>query len=147
MASDIRLSAEDVAALKNKLNNFKHTRPLMARIGRAIHTNTQMNFKRGVDPSGQPWLPIGPRYKKGKPPQIGGQPLRDTLRLQRSIVSEHTDTTATIGTNVVYGAAHNFGIPGKLPQRQFLGIHTRQVDIINRIADTWLKERLEHAQP
>jgi phage virion morphogenesis protein len=136
-SADITLSAQDIAALKAKLNNFKHTRPLMARIGRAIHTDTMLNFKRGVSPDGVPWLPIKHRT---------GQPLRDTGRLQRSITWENTDTVARIGTHVIYAAAHNFGIEGKLPQRQFIGIGKKQVDIINRIADKWLQERLEHAQ-
>ena len=62
--------------------------------------------------------------------------------------AEATDTQATIGTNVVYAAAHNFGMPGrgaapKLPQRQFIGIAQPQVRLINRIADQWLKEVLD----
>ena len=38
---------------------------------------------------------------------------------------------------------HNDGVPGKLPRRQFLGIAQPQVQLINRVADKWLKEVLD----
>ena len=106
----------------------------MQRIGRALHADTMMRFRRGVSPDGTPWLPLKTRQ---------GQPLRDTGRLQRSITWDSTDDQAVIGTNVVYARAHNDGVPGKLPRRQFLGIAQPQVVMINRIADQWLKEVLD----
>ena len=132
-SASITLYQGDVDAINDKLGNLHNQAQLMKRIGRAMHSNTLMNFKRGHEPNGTPWLPL--KIRKG-------QPLRDTGRLMRSITWESNHNTATIGTNVIYGAAHNFGIPGKLPARQFIGITPKQVDIINGIADQWLNEVL-----
>jgi phage virion morphogenesis protein len=138
MAS-ITLHQQDLNELLNVTTRLQQHRKLMHRIGRAVHSDTLLRFRAAKAPDGTPWLPLKTRR---------GQPLRDTGRLQRSITWEATDTQATIGTNVAYGAAHNFGVPGrgaapKLPQRQFIGIAQPQVALINRIADQWLKEVLD----
>jgi phage virion morphogenesis protein len=132
MAS-ITLHQQDLNALLNVTTRLQQHRKLMHRIGRAVHSDTLLRFRAAKAPDGTPWLPLKTRQ---------GKPLRDTGRLQRSITWEATDTQATIGTNVVYARAHNQGISGKLPQRQFIGIAQPQVALINRIADQWLKEVL-----
>jgi phage virion morphogenesis protein len=133
MAS-ITLHQQDLNELLNVTTRLQQHRKLMHRIGRAVHGDTLLRFRAAKAPDGTPWLPLKTRR---------GQALRDTGRLQRSITWEATDTQATIGTNVVYARAHNQGIPGKLPQRQFIGIAQPQVALINRIADQWLKEVLD----
>jgi phage virion morphogenesis protein len=133
MAS-ITLATQDINALLATAYGVSQTTTLMARIGRAIHTNTLMNFKRGVEPDGTPWLPITHR---------SGQPLRDTGRLQRSITWESDKDTAVVGTNVVYARAHNFGVVGGVPPRTFLGLAAPQHAIVERIADKWMNEVLD----
>ena len=133
-AGHITLHQQELQQLLNTTEGLQQQRTLMARIGRAVHADTLMRFRAGKAPDGTPWLPLKTRQ---------GQPLRDTGRLQRSITWESNDDTATIGTHVVYAAAHNFGVPGKLPRRQFIGIAAPQVQLINRIADQWLKEVLD----
>ena len=130
----ITLHQQELQALLNTTEGLQQQRKLMERIGRGIHADTMMRFRAGKAPDGTPWLPLKTRQ---------GQPLRDTGRLQRSITFATTETAAVIGTNVVYARAHNQGIPGKLPRRQFLGIAQPQVALINRIADQWIKEVLD----
>ena len=133
MASII-LHQQELQQLLNTTQGLQQQRNLMNRIGRAVHADTLMRFRQGKAPDGTPWLPLKTRQ---------GQPLRDTGRLQRSITWESTDDQAVIGTNVVYARAHNDGLPGKLPRRRFLGIAQPQVQLINRIADKWVKEVLD----
>jgi phage virion morphogenesis protein len=133
-AGHIILHQQDLHELLDVTTRLQQHRTLMNRIGRAVHTDTMMRFRAGKAPDGTPWLALKTRQ---------GQPLRDTGRLQRSITWESNASSATIGTNVVYARAHNVGVPGKLPQRQFLGIAQPQVTLINRIADQWLKEVLD----
>ena len=133
-AGHITLHQQDLNNLLDVTTRLQQQRTLMQRIGRAVHADTMLRFKAGKAPDGTPWRPLTHRQ---------GQPLRDTGRLQRSITVATTETAAVIGTNVVYARAHNFGIPGKLPRRQFLGIAQPQVELINRIADQWIKEVLD----
>lgn len=39
-----------------------------------------------------------------------GQTLQDTGRLMGSVSTDHDDRQAVVGTNVVYGAIHQFGV-------------------------------------
>lgn len=129
-SASLTLATADINALAAKLSQVQHRRPLMLKIGRALKTNTQQNFRASRAPDGTPWLPL--KYRTGKP-------LLDTGRLRSSITFDATNDQVRIGTNVKYARAHNQGIPGKLPQRQFLGLAQPQVDLINSIADAWLE--------
>ena len=133
-AGHITLYQQDLQQLLDVTTRLQQQRTLMQRIGRAVHADTLLRFRSGKAPDGTPWAPLKTRQ---------GQPLRDTGRLQRSITVATTETAAVIGTNVVYARAHNQGIPGKLPRRQFLGIAQPQVELINRIADQWIEEVLD----
>jgi phage virion morphogenesis protein len=130
----ISLATQDINALLATAAGIHQTRALMAQLGRALHSNTLMNFRRGTEPDGTPWLPLKTRR---------GQPLRDTGRLMRSITWEANDDTAVIGTNVIYARAHNFGVVGKLLPRTFLGMAAPQHALVERIADKWMKEVLD----
>jgi phage virion morphogenesis protein len=136
MAS-ITLLQQDLDAVINATINLHKQSGLMKRIGRALHSDAMLNFRNSRAPDGAPWLPLKHRQ---------GQPLRDTGRLQRSITWKSNHDTAVIGTNVIYARAHNHGIPGKLPQRQFLGISSKQVNLVNGIADQWLQGILDGKQ-
>jgi phage virion morphogenesis protein len=136
-SASITLLQKDLDAVINATINLHKQAGLMKRIGRALHSDTMLNFRNSRSPDGTPWLPLKHRQ---------GQPLRDTGRLQRSITWTSNHNTATVGTNVIYARAHNDGIPGKLPQRQFLGISSKQVKLVNTIADRWLQEILDGKQ-
>lgn len=59
------------------------------------------------------------RWKQSKRARKeGGQTLRDTGRLFRSIKEQSTGTSAIVGTNVRYAAIHHFGGKIKHPARE-----------------------------
>ncbi|WP_368565501.1 phage virion morphogenesis protein [Pseudoxanthomonas sp. UTMC 1351] len=77
---------------------------IMQSIGRYMKTSTQMRFRTQAGPDGTPWTPSARAQAEG------GQTLRDSNRLFRSLSWHATSQYAEAGTNVVYGPAHHFGI-------------------------------------
>lgn len=74
--------------------------PVYQTIGRVLVNRIRLGFKLGASPFGSPWAALKIRR---------GQPLRDTGRLQRSIVANADAQGVTIGTNVRYASVHQFG--------------------------------------
>ncbi len=131
--------------------------PLLDQIGVTVVRFVKRTFVNSEDPmTRKKWDP-----PKGRP---GGQPLRDTGRLMRSITYERHGGSVHVGTNVLYAATQNFGdknrkskTPGKrlafmfdgqlvrplavvIPQRRFMPEnplpHELQGEISRRI-DKW----------
>lgn len=89
--------------------------PVYATVGRTLAARIRLCFKLGVDPWGNPWQAL--KFRKG-------QPLRDTGRLNRSIVSRVDGSGVTVGTNVQYAPVHQFGatiVPKNKPWLVFPG--------------------------
>jgi phage gpG-like protein len=74
------------------------------RVSRAVSEDAKTlvddGFARGIAPNGTPWKPL--RFR-------AGQPLRDTSRLQRSLVPVDTGRGFRISTSVRYAAVHQYG--------------------------------------
>lgn len=64
-----------------------------------------LGFQRSITPDGQPWKPSRRRGQV-----MGtGQILRDTARLQNSIIPRATETGLLVKSNVAYAAVHQYG--------------------------------------
>lgn len=103
MAGRITFKIDDskaVAKLQLVQSAAANPRPVYETIGRVLVNRIRLCFKLGVDPWGKPWAPL--KFRKG-------QPLRDTGRLNRSIVSRIDGSGVTVGTNVQYAPVHQFG--------------------------------------
>ncbi|EFN7273595.1 phage virion morphogenesis protein [Escherichia coli] len=74
--------------------------PAMRKIAGTLLTETQFNFLGEGRPG---WLPSLAATERD------GQTLQDTGRLMGSVSTNHDDRQAAVGTNVVYGAIHQFG--------------------------------------
>ena len=93
--------------------------PAMRKIAGTLLAETQFNF---LDEGRPGWMPSLAAEERD------GQTLQDTGRLMGSVSTDHDDRQAVVGTNVVYGAIHQFG--GKtgrnesveLPARPFLPV-------------------------
>jgi len=92
------------AGIADKLRELEQRaggmQPVFETIGRVLVNRIRLGFKMGASPLGSPWRALKIRR---------GQPLRDTGRLQRSIVANADPQGVTIGTNVRYAAVHQFG--------------------------------------
>lgn len=76
----------------------------MQGIARYMRTSAQLRFRSQTDPDGRSWWPSNRARKEG------GQTLRLTGRLMRSLTWRAGPAFAEAGTNVAYGAAHQFGV-------------------------------------
>lgn len=88
------------AKLAALLKATENPQPAYRTVGNTIVNRIRLCFKLGIDPWGSPWAKLKIR---------NGQPLRDTGRLQRSIVSKADATGVTIGTNLRQAPVHQFG--------------------------------------
>ncbi len=87
-----------------------NTTAMMATIAVGMRANTQKRFDHGVDPQGRTWAPLNSAYAATKSSSGGiliGLGMRGGLMGSLSI--DASPNTATVGTNKVYGAIHQFG--------------------------------------
>lgn len=103
MATKLKFEVNDAGArakLKALVAATGNMQPVFATVGRSIANRIRLCFKLGIDPWANPWAAL--KIRKG-------QPLRNTGRLQRSIVANPDKTGVTIGTNVRHAAVHQYG--------------------------------------
>lgn len=81
--------------------------PVLKNIGEYKRDATKELFDKQQDPQGVKWAALSDRYKKKKK---GPKILTESHRLRESIVYALNNGNLRIGTNVIYGAAHQFGI-------------------------------------
>ena len=83
------------------------TRPeeMMDEIGAVLEAGVQQRFIDATDPDGTPWT----ESLRATLGERGGKTLTDTGRLQGSITRAVSGGEVAVGTNVIYGAIHQFG--------------------------------------
>lgn len=136
--------------------------PVLDTLGAALAAETQDTFEREAGPDDTPW----PQSLRAK--LSGGQTLIDSGRLVQSISHQVAPdrTSVAVGTNVEYGAVHQFGHVIKpvtaqalrfvtaagdtvfaksvtIPARPFLGIGSRADAAIESVLGQWLAETAE----
>lgn len=84
-------------AFEEMVRRLRDTSPLMQEVAHVMDTAVSENFERGGRPK---WL--------GKWDGSDSK-LQDTGRLKSSITRVFDDTSAVVGTNVIYAGIHNFG--------------------------------------
>ena len=97
------------AALRRLRRRFRNMRPILDDIGSSLENSTLHRFETGAGPGGRRW-PISGRARRQ-----GGQTLVNRGRLKDSITHIADNDEVVVGTNVKYGAIHQFG--GKTPPR------------------------------
>lgn len=122
MAVDVRVSikpAEVQAALERlrlSLPLGGDMSPAMRGMARVLKTGAQMRFRSAKGPDGDAWV------KSRRAAEEGGQTLSLSRRLRNSITTSATATTASVGSNVVYAAIHQFGGVIRAKKGPFLAI-------------------------
>ena len=92
-----------LAQLDGYAQRARDPRGMYENIGMALVTSTQHRFDTAIAPDGSIWPP-SLRVIAG-----GGQTLKLSGRLMRSITYIATATGVEVGTNVIYAAIHQFG--------------------------------------
>lgn len=110
-----------VAAVKNRQDMAKA-------IGNMLVSSTIERFEKGEDPEGNKWS-ISQRAK-----DEGGQTLVDKAILKNSITFEASPEMVVVGTNVEYGAIHQYGGQAgrgkktRIPERPYLGFNEEDAE-------------------
>ena len=103
---ETQVKDEGVTSLLTRIaGGLRNSRALMRTIAGTLENETEDNFAAQGRPR---WLGLKPATKKRRG---GGQAmiLQDRGRLAGSINSDYGRDYARVGTNVVYGAIHQFG--------------------------------------
>lgn len=122
MAAEVRLKidkrevGEAFEQLLGRLPERGDASLAMMSMARVLKTGAQMRFRTQRAPDGQPW------QKSRRAAEEGGQTLSLTRRLRNSITAAHDRNTASVGTNVVYAAIHQFGGIIRAKKGPFLSI-------------------------
>lgn len=127
-SGDIR---EIEKALHNLLEKTGDVQPAFRDIGEYLLRSHDERFRAGIDPDGNLWDELNPKYAAKKPKNqdkvlvLSGD-LMDSLHYYVS------PTELLFGTNLIYGATHQFGRPDdNIKQRRFLGISDKdKTDIL-----------------
>ena len=103
-------------------------------IGQALVTSTVDRFERETGPDGRAWEPSQRALEEG------GQTLTDKGLLRGSITHVARRDGVDVGTNVPYGAIHQFGSgdlerPKNIPARPYLGLDAADALVIERIVE------------
>lgn len=91
------------ARLSGMMDN---TTPVMSAIGTELVASTTLRFVTQTDPEGAAWTALHPEYAKGK---RNARILTESGRLRDSITKVASADEVRVGTNVIYGAIHQFG--------------------------------------
>lgn len=132
----IDIKAEGLERLDRLLDRLakpqlKHALEILTAAG---ESQTRKRIEEGgPDPEGFPWLAWSPRYAKTR--HSGQSLLQSGGRLLDSIHAFVSgDEVAGWGTNVIYGATHQFGDEGRdIPPRPYLGISNDDRDELEQL--------------
>ncbi|MBP1852688.1 phage virion morphogenesis protein [Rhizobium halophytocola] len=96
----------------NLIRQARHPGELMASIAGYLLTSTQRRFERETGPGGAKWPALSRRTANrriGRRRRGTNNMLRVTNRLYSSLTTHATETTAEVGTNLIYAGPHQFG--------------------------------------
>lgn len=160
---EIKIDAETVLSALARLERAAvDASPVMAQIAGVMHDAVEENFAQQGRPK---WIGLKPPVN---PRRAGGMILQDSGQLAASIDDQHDATSATVGTNKIYAAIHQFGgqtrphvilprnkkglafggrvvkkvnHPGsKIPARPFLSLTSEDEDRIVGKVDSYLRK-------
>lgn len=123
----------------------------LEQIGEYLLRSTRDRAELQIDPEGDPWAPLSPRYAKWKEKKRPGVPILkfDFHMLGDQLSWQIVGDELFVGTNAVYGATHQFGREVTLPDgtrafipaRPYLGLSDEDAEEVTAI----LVDHLERA--
>lgn len=106
-------------------------------IGEYVLRATRDRADLEVDPDGNPWVALSPRYETAKKKK---RPVATKLKYDFHMLGDQLSAQVIgdelfVGTNAVYGAVHQFG-GEHIPARPFLGISAQdEVEVLDILGD------------
>lgn len=120
MTDSISIDIEDKkfqTYIEGLFKKVKDLRPLMRVVSQTMKLEVDENFETEGQNAGEKWADWSDswRLRRTKAGRGNGKILNFNGELRQSITRKSTDTEATVGTNKVYAAIHNFG--GEIKKR------------------------------
>ncbi|MFK3859296.1 phage virion morphogenesis protein [Pseudoalteromonas rhizosphaerae] len=116
--------------LTQLVKNLDNLAPALGNVGEHLMLTHRDHFDEQHSPDGDPWQPLSPDYAKRKK-KNKDKILRLNDILRDTFAYNVGDESLEFGTNMEYGAIHQFGgtsdmIPrlAAIPARPFLGLST-----------------------
>ncbi|WP_416305204.1 phage virion morphogenesis protein [Neptunicella sp. SCSIO 80796] len=129
-------------ALNGLIQKTNNLEPALREIGEYLLEAHQERFKLEVAPDGELWDPLSPKTIKRKG---NDDILQDSGTLRDLLHYQITGNTLEFGTNLEYGATHQFGREDDgIPQREFLGIGSNPWNDTDHILNI-LQDHLQNA--
>jgi len=134
---DIKYDDRDVKAALRRLQMVGgDLSAVFAEIGEHLTRSHRQRFAEGVDPDGQAWEPLAESTKARKK-KNADKVLIEHGGLMDSLHYNTGSHELEFGTNLIYGATHQFGREeAGIPARPFLGVSSDdEAEILNIITD------------
>lgn len=161
---DITIDDGEIAAALARVKQLEGDLPgLLDDIGASVAGAARHRFETNVDPEGEPWEPSASAWNNSTSEERG-RTLVGRGHLRDSITHQVSGDEVAIGTNVVYGAIHQFGgkiepkagshlvfkIGGafikvssvELPARPYLGLSGDDREEVLAQAEDWLADAI-----
>jgi len=133
------------AVFSDLLKQTDDLEPLMQDIGEYLLPAHQDRIALGVTPDGEPFEPLSPDYLQSKRKRTSRGADKILILddfLHGDLAYQVEGNSLALGSNVLYGATHQFG-RGNIPPRPYLGFSTADIDEIEQIAQDYLAEILD----
>lgn len=117
---------------------------LLDAVGSVVESQTRNRIENDEEsPDGEPWDLWSPRYESTR--HGGHSLLQNEGDLIGSIGFEVLDDSSVeIGTNLIYGATHQFGDESRgIPERPFLGLSDDDESEIDAVIDNFIDRLME----
>ena len=132
-----------ISRLAADLRDF---RPLLENLGAEVESQTRRRIsEEKASPEGAPWKPWTARYAATR--HSGHSLLESQGDLLDSIQFLVEGDRVEIGTNLIYGAIHQFGggeVGINIPPRPYLGVSPENTDDLEAILDDWVDQQLRN---
>ena len=113
---------EILEALQALLRRIGNLEPAFEDIGAYLERSHDDRWQEQVSPDGTPWAPLSEKYQEKKPKNKDKILVLEGY-LRGSLHYETSPKELALGTNLIYGATHQFGREeDNIPARPFLGV-------------------------
>lgn len=120
---DYKLPDKEIAArLRALVDAGEDLEPAFIDIGEGLLNSTHDRWDQQVDPEGNPWEPLDPKYQARK--EKNAEKILVLEGFMRDTLAYNTSSQSMeMGTNLIQGATHQFGDDDRgIPARPYLGV-------------------------
>lgn len=147
-ALEISVDSSELAALRSRLGDLvlsaSDRREVLGIVGSEIESQVRRRLSDEKEsPDGVPWIDWTDAYAATR--HGGHSLLQSQGDLLDSLTHQVSDDQVEVGTNLVYGAIHQFGgdeVGMAIPARPYLGLSTGNQSDLDALLEDWIRTRI-----